>query len=131
MQHCLRLIPKSASDARAMVEAMSADDRKQLSPAWLARVYSPSAGDQWTFGYTVIREEDGAVVGQCGFKGPPDTSGIVEIAYDIGPEFEGRGYATEAAQALVGIAFRHTAVSTVRAHTIAPSNASARVLTKA
>lgn len=114
-----------------MVAAMPADIRAQVSPAWLARVRSPSDEDrQWTFGYTTLRAEDGAEVGQCGFKGPPDAAGMVEIAYGTAPAFAGQGYATEAARALVEIAFSRPVVSVVRAHTFAATNASAHILRK-
>jgi ribosomal-protein-alanine N-acetyltransferase len=34
-------------------------------------------------------------------KGPPDTDGMAEIAYGVSPEYQCKGYATEAAAALV------------------------------
>jgi RimJ/RimL family protein N-acetyltransferase len=114
-----------------MIAAMSPEDRAYVSPEWLRRLDSPSEHDhQWTFGYTTIRAEDGAVVGYCGFKGPPVAAGVVEIAYTTASAFEGRGYATEAARSLVDIAFTSPSVAAIRAHTSAPSNASTRVLQK-
>src|SRR5437899_87551 len=56
--------------------------------------------------------------------------GGVEIAYSIVPAFQGRGYATEAAQALVAYAFGSGRVRLVRAQTAPRANASTRVLTK-
>jgi ribosomal-protein-alanine N-acetyltransferase len=55
---------------------------------------------------------------------------MVEIAYGIVPEFQGRGYATEVARALVTYAIESGLVRTVRAHTLASPNASTRVLKK-
>jgi RimJ/RimL family protein N-acetyltransferase len=78
----------------------------------------------------IVDAESGEVIGTCGFKGPPDSAGVVEIAYGIVPSFEGRGYATEAAQALVDFAHRHREVRTVRAHTLPDNRASVRVLEK-
>ena len=46
----------------------------------------------------------------------------------LDPPFRGKGYATEAAQALVDFAFRHVEVDIVRAHTFEQDNASTRVL---
>jgi RimJ/RimL family protein N-acetyltransferase len=69
-------------------------------------------------------------VGRCGFKGPPDASGMVEIAYGMNPEDQGCGYATEAAAALVSYAFDDEKVRVVRAHTLPELNASGRVLSK-
>ena len=71
-----------------------------------------------------------AAVGRCGFKGPPAADGIVEIAYGIDPDHQGKGYATEAAEALVIFAFVSERVRVVRAHTLPEPNASTRVLTK-
>ena len=56
--------------------------------------------------------------------------GVVEIAYGIDPDHQGRGYATEAAAALVEFALATDTVRLVRAHTLPESNASTRVLTK-
>jgi len=54
----------------------------------------------------------------------------VEISYGIGPEFQGRGYATEAAEALVGYACSCPEVGLIRAHTLPDALASRRVLEK-
>jgi len=72
----------------------------------------------------------GNVIGKCGFKGPPDGDGMVEIAYGVSPEYQGKGYATEAAAALVSYALGTGQVRVVRAHTLPEPNASTRVLTK-
>src|SRR5262249_50152961 len=70
------------------------------------------------------------MIGLCGFTGPPDADGIAEIAYSIAPAYQGRGYATETAQALVDYAVASGRVSVVRAHTLPETNASTRVLGK-
>ena len=46
------------------------------------------------------------------------------------PSFQGRGYATEAAAALVDFALASGQVQMVRAHTLPEANASTRVLLK-
>ena len=91
---------------------------------------SATSADPWIHGFEMIRRADGAVVGSCGFKGPPTSEGIVEIAYSVTPEHQGNGYATEAAQGLVSFAFSQDPVNLVRAHTLPEKNASTRVLTK-
>jgi RimJ/RimL family protein N-acetyltransferase len=78
----------------------------------------------------MVEPASGAVIGSCAYKGPPDEGGVVEIAYAVDPEYQGRGYATEAARALVNFAFRSGQVRLVRAHTRAENNASTRVLAK-
>jgi RimJ/RimL family protein N-acetyltransferase len=69
-------------------------------------------------------------VGSGSFKGPPTSDGVVEIAYGIAPDHQGKGYATEVAQALVTFAFDYADVRVVRAHTLPESYASKRVLAK-
>jgi ribosomal-protein-alanine N-acetyltransferase len=102
----------------------------EVSPQWLARLHSASGPDPWQYGFFVVEPNKSVAVGSAGFKGPPDDHGIVEIAYAIVPACEGRGYATEAARALVVFAFASEAVRRVRAHTLPAFNASTRVLQK-
>jgi ribosomal-protein-alanine N-acetyltransferase len=102
----------------------------EVSPAWLASLRASVAPDPWVHGFAIVHRESGSVIGSAGFKGPPDEEGMVEIAYGIVPGYQGRGYATEAAAALVAFAFGTGRVSLVRAHTLPAPNASTRVLTK-
>lgn len=102
----------------------------EVSPDWLAALRSAGGPDPWRHGFFVVDRESGWVIGSAGFKGPPDGTGMVEIAYGIVPSREGRGYATEAAAALVRFAFASEHVRLVRAHTLPMSNASTRVLQK-
>lgn len=126
----LKLVLDTLENARAQVEAMSEADRAYLSAEWLALLQAATSADPWILGFQIVRRDDEATIGQCGFKGPPTSDGIVEIAYTVEPASEGNGYATEAAQALVGYAFQNEAVSLVRAHTLPEANASTRILTK-
>ncbi len=72
---------------------------------------------------------DSAVVGTCGFKGPP-CEGRVEIAYFTFPDCEGKGFATAMAAQLVGIAQGHTSQPIIAAQTLPQRNASHRILEK-
>lgn len=101
-----------------------------VAPKWLAALRSASGIDPWRHGFFVVERERRCVIGSAGFKGPPDSSGMVEIAYGTVPSSEGRGYATEAAMALVDFALGTGEVRLVRAHTLPVANASTRVLLK-
>jgi RimJ/RimL family protein N-acetyltransferase len=125
----LRLVPRTLSEVRAQIDEMNAEQRAELSPAWLAQLDAQTL-DSWTLGFAVVHRATDAVIGTCGFKGPPGADGTVEIAYGVAPDQQGNGYATEAAEALVAYAFRGNGVRVVRAHTFAAVNASTRVLTK-
>ena len=102
-----------------------------VSPAWTASLRTLKGPDPWTIGFAVIDKESRSVIGGASFKGPPDgATGTVEIAYGIVPSFEGRGYATEAARALIDFAQSDDKVRQIIAHTMPEANASTRVLKK-
>ena len=126
----LELVLESRTELLARVAAMSPAEQAEVSPDWLARVRAATVADPWTHGFAIAELTGGAIVGGCGFKGPPDSEGVVEIAYGVSPEHQGRGYATEAAAALVDFAFRSGRVRRVRAHTRPAPSASGRVLMK-
>jgi ribosomal-protein-alanine N-acetyltransferase len=126
----LRLVLQTTAEVLARIEALSPADRAEVSPAWLARVRASTVADAWTHGFCMVDRASGAVIGSCGYKGPPDPEGSVEIAYSVDPDYQGRGYATEAARAMVDFAFGSSGVRLVRAHTLPENNASTRVLTK-
>ncbi len=102
----------------------------EVSPAWLSRLRASRDADPWIHGFAVVHRDSRSVIGNASFTGPPDEEGAVEIAYGIVPDYQGRGYATEAAAALVAFAFGSDRVRLVRAHTLPTINASTRVLAK-
>jgi ribosomal-protein-alanine N-acetyltransferase len=126
----LKLILRTQEEISAAIETMDDSDRAQLSADWLARLHASTSPDPWVHGFAIVHLDTGATVGQCGFKGPPDTDGVVEIAYGVSSDQESKGYATEAARALVAFAFSFEQINLVRAHTLPASNASKRVLVK-
>jgi [ribosomal protein S5]-alanine N-acetyltransferase len=88
-------------------------------------------GADQTWGHRqVIERGSGLAVGGIGFSGPPD-QGEVEVGYGIVPSRQGRGYATEAVQAMVTMAWAHPSVTAVLAGTDPGNEASQRVLEKA
>lgn len=83
---------------------MPAEIRQEMSPDWFDKVESATTDGPWILGFRIVRIDDEQTLGQAGFKAPPESQGVVEIAYGIEPEFEGNGYATESANALVEFA---------------------------
>ena len=102
----------------------------EVSPEFMAKLETATETDPWTHGFAIVHLETATVIGACGFKGPPNDQGMVEIAYGLLAPFQGKGYATEAAQALLTYAAQDPRVMTLRAHTLPQENASTRVLTK-
>jgi ribosomal-protein-alanine N-acetyltransferase len=82
----------------------------------------------WT--YLPIHVWKNAVIGSCGFKGPPDSDGMVELGYEVIEQYRNRGYAREITHILINLAFKDDSVKKVRAHTLATSNPSASLLEK-
>jgi RimJ/RimL family protein N-acetyltransferase len=122
----LELVLEDTQAVLVRIEALPAADRAQVSPAWLAQLTSTPASP-WTHGFTVRALPSGEAVGSCGYKGPPDEAGVVEIAYAIEPACQGRGYAREAAAALVQFAYQSGAC-TLLAHTLVGDSPSTSVL---
>lgn len=79
----------------------------------------------WT-GY-VWREGD-VYLGSCGFAGPPDAAGEVEIAYFTFPGHEGQGVATRMARALLAQCFPAAEGLRLIAHTLPQEGPSCRIL---
>jgi RimJ/RimL family protein N-acetyltransferase len=103
---------------------------EDVSPEWMAALQNATGADPWKYGFAVVHVESEFVIGNAGFTGPPDTDGVFEIAYGIVPDYQGNGYATEAADALIAWAAKNGRVSRARAHTLPTRNASTRVLEK-
>ena len=142
----LRLVPHDPEYLRALIDGPENYARiSGMSPAkglrefivspdvsveWMAALQTAAGADPWKYGFAVVENTSGLVIGSAGFTGPPDDVGKVEIAYGIVPDYEGRGFATEAATALVAFARKDQRVRTVCAHTLPARNASTRVLEK-
>jgi [ribosomal protein S5]-alanine N-acetyltransferase len=141
----LRLVPCSVAAAQAATA-----DRSQLAAAigtrvpddWPAEdlrdflpVYGQTVGDEvalagWGI-WLMLHPAAQTLIGDIGFKGPPDGTGAVEIGYSVLPAFRGHGYATEAARALIGWAAAQPGVRRVTAECLEDNRASIRVLEKA
>ncbi|MFE3126901.1 GNAT family N-acetyltransferase, partial [Streptomyces hydrogenans] len=80
--------------------------------------------------YQIRLAASGLVVGGIGFHGPPGADGGVTVGYGIVPGERGRGYASEALAAVIGIA--RAAGATVLRGDADPANvASHRVMERA
>jgi [ribosomal protein S5]-alanine N-acetyltransferase len=130
----LRALIRSVEEFRNTSGLRVADGiREQLlsaSPDFMACLETSKEPDPWRFGFAIIHKIDNVLIGMCGFPGPPDSSGVAEIAYAIAPSYQGKGYATEAAMALMEFVSKDPRVKTICAHTLTETNASTRVLDK-
>lgn len=83
----------------------------------------------WQSYWLIVLKETSVGIGLIGFKGYPNAEGETEIGYGVAPQYQGKGYMTEAVRALCDWAFSHPFVSAVTAITVT-NPASNRVLEK-
>ncbi len=132
----LRLVPVTAAHRQAFNqsrEAFAGLIGATLPEGWpeFPEAFSfafPITPEPWT-SYVFLCRDAPKLIGNGGYVGAPDADGVVEIGYEIGPEHQGQGYATEAAGAMVRGAFAAGA-NAVIAHSLAEPNASNAVLQK-
>lgn len=85
----------------------------------------------WLTWYAIrIDGEYPMLCGGVGFKGPPDSRGMVEIGYSVLPEFERQGLATEMVGGIVQWVRHRPEVRRLEAETDIDNRASVRVLEK-
>jgi len=101
----LKLVPPhTLEDVRAMIDAMDPAEKAQMSADWLEMLNNATSIDPWIHGFSIVLRSSDSVVGQAGFKGPPTADGIVEIAYGIAPDHQGKGYAKACVSAVTAYA---------------------------
>jgi RimJ/RimL family protein N-acetyltransferase len=105
MSSRLVLVPATPEQLLAKWQGPDGVFAAEISPAWIDKLRVARGPDPWVLGYMVVHRESNAPIGGGGFRGEPGAGGIVEIAYGIDEQFQGQGYATETAQALVAFAF--------------------------
>jgi ribosomal-protein-alanine N-acetyltransferase len=140
----LTLIPFSADLLRLALndrEALESRLAARFLPQWrtehqlrvlhevLRALEADPVSRVWRF-YFILHTADRAVIGDAGFKGPPDHDGSVEIAYGVVPPYRRQGYTFEAVQALVGWAFSHPVVRRITATCDNDNAGSIRILEK-
>lgn len=87
----------------------------------------PSGFETWM----IARTRDGRVIGDIGFYGMPDERGEVEIGFGLAENERGKGYASEALNAMMAWLRAHAQVKAVKARCLSDNPPSARLLEKA
>ncbi len=136
----LLLKPTSTADADYILAVMN-------TPKWLKyigdrKVYSREAAEQYIkdkmlpqynrLGFsnnTVIRKSDGVKMGSCGLYDREGLEGV-DIGFAFLPEYEGQGYAYEAAQKIISLARTDWNIQKISAITTKDNLPSQRLLEK-
>jgi RimJ/RimL family protein N-acetyltransferase len=115
----LDLIPVEPSDADTILSGKRSSDWAIDYPTEgdvvIARLVAERSARR-TDAYVphkIILRVSGQVIGGCGFLGPPNSSGSVEIGYGLAPSHRGKGIATEAVRGLVEQAWKDRVVKQV------------------
>lgn len=136
----LRLRPLQPADAEDMYRyARRADVTEFL-------LWSPHESESYTRAYleyvesryrlgdfydwAVEEKESGRMVGTCGFTSVDPAHDIGEIGYVLNPDFHKKGYATEAANAVIRFGFEVLKLHRIEAKFIQGNDASLHVMEK-
>lgn len=102
-------------------------------PDGIAEMWIATHEAAWTSGrgaiFAVTQLADGRLAGTVGLTIKPE-SGSAELGYWIGHPYWGRGYCTEAAQAIVDFGFTLLPLERIHAHHFERNPASGRVMQK-
>jgi ribosomal-protein-alanine N-acetyltransferase len=82
---------------------------------------------KWLGRLMVLRARP-TLIGVINLKGAPDEHGCVEIGYEVQQAFRRKGYASEAARALIGWCFEQQEVKVVHARTLKQNEPSQQML---
>jgi [ribosomal protein S5]-alanine N-acetyltransferase len=82
------------------------------------------------FQLAVTLAGSGELIGNVGVRRTAPEARVADLGFEFSPGHWGRGYATEAARAMLAFAFTGLALHRVEAHCVAENAASARVLEK-
>ena len=82
------------------------------------------------YDWAVIDRESRRMIGTCGFTKINTANNSGEIGYVINPDFHGRGYATEAARAVLDFGFSELCMHRIEARFMKGNEASRRVMEK-
>ncbi|MCL2697035.1 MAG: GNAT family N-acetyltransferase [Oscillospiraceae bacterium] len=80
--------------------------------------------------WILVRKSDNEKIGTCGFHCWDKQAGYCDIGYDLSPEFWGKGYMSEAIQAILDFAKNEMKVSKINACVYPENNKSVILLEK-
>ncbi len=109
-----------------MTERTEADVRAFVQMFLDYQAENPRRG----FQLAVTLKASGALIGNCGIRVNNPEWREANIGYEIAPDLWGRGYATEAARAILKFGFTQLGMHRICAWCVADNTASARVLEK-
>ncbi len=128
----LTLRPLRPADAGRVAE-LAGDWEVASMTARIPYPYTEGMARQWIETiepdeFVCAIEHDGEFIGLCGYL--PDNDGSAELGYWLGKPYWGKGFATEAAQALIRYCFRVAKIRRLTSGHFVENPASQRVIAK-
>lgn len=105
----------------------SLEDTKQFVSAMVEQAKQEN---RWKFDCAVTLKDSGLLIGGCGIRRDDAASDKANLGWAINPEFQGKGFATEAAGALIDFGFKTLGLLLIYATCDTRNLASARVMEK-
>lgn len=105
------------------------EDKKAYQEMLEGAVSNPVDEWVWNAPWKMVLDKTNEEIGDVGFKGAP-VKHAVEVGYGLEKTYEGKGFMTEAVEALIGWAFEQKDVLTIEAETAPENRASQRILEK-
>lgn len=93
-------------------------------------VQQSQSNPRYQFDFAVCLKENGLLIGGCGLRRETELSQIANLGWAINPEFQGKGFATEAAKALLEFGFQTLKLSVIYATCDTRNTASYKVMEK-
>jgi ribosomal-protein-alanine N-acetyltransferase len=103
------------------------EDTKKYIAEMVAQALDPQ---RFQFELAVCLKEKDFLIGGCGIRREGEFSRVANLGWAINPEFQGRGYATEAAKALIEFGFEKLNLKVIFATCDSRNAASYRVMEK-
>lgn len=106
-----------------LIETFTLDDAREAVQKRRGRTHPTEVGES----LALVVEHEGQLIGDLTLELVDERSSIGEIGWCFHPSYAGHGFATEAAAALLGLAFEHYGMHRVKAQMDARNTGSARL----
>ena len=94
---------------------------------WAQGIFAAGSGIRWGI---ARQEQEGVLIGTCGFHVWSKAHAHAQIGYDLAPRYWRRGIMTEALQAIIGYGFERMELNRIEAHVLPHNPASLGILGK-
>jgi [ribosomal protein S5]-alanine N-acetyltransferase len=106
------------------------EDVSEALEFWLTNTLIYPHHFEWYTNWEIILKEENVAIGGIGFTGLPDEEGKSMVGYGLDLRYHGKGYASEALEAIITWAFQHPQLVKLVADTPLNNIPSQRVLIK-